>query len=518
MSTHVADKSNVQCSQAALCSHIFILQTNNTAKLQRSIIMWNFQLQRLPNLSAKTMNLLKRSSVHRQPSLSLSTFQREWLMPEANPVPDFGEAAYETKSTRELLHAGLCFGLCRFPFLIRHAEGMLGASRRLLGETLTDAVMRSTFYGHFCVDPKIIQPKTRELREVGLMTIIDFADEDVGAGLHCIDDYKIYDDNEQNFLTCIRHSKEGGFASVKVGALTNYPLLERMSLALQQGKAEAGVDYLSWSSSLSPRDLLQENGGILTETEVASIEKLYQRGHSLASEAARQGTRILMDAEQVRYQPAIDKLVLDLQRIYNVDAPIVYNTYQCYLKDVTARIKTDVERSERYSYHFGAKLVRGAYMESERALAETLGSPSPIHDTIEETHNSYDETVENLLEHAVKTDKRPEIMLASHNPESAQKAIHLMNKLGIDRREPVLSFAQLYGMKDNLTYGLGKQGFRACKLLPYGEVKKVMPYLIRRANENSSVAGGAKDELAMISKELSRRLFGSKPTRRLSAY
>jgi proline dehydrogenase len=236
---------------------------------------------------------------------------------------------------------------------------------------------------------------------------------------------------------------------------------------------------------------------------------MYERGHSLAREAAKYGTRLLMDAEQTRFQPAIDSLVLDLQRTYNAetaaDSPVVYHTYQCYLTNVEQRIAMDVERSERFGYLFGAKLVRGAYMESERALAKAFGYPSPILDTIEATHACYDGAVRFLLETAVQANRRVELMLATHNESSVDKAIHLMNDLGIDRRSSTVSFGQLYGMKDNLTYNLGRHGFRAYKYVPYGEIKMVMPYLVRRANENSSVSGSAKAELTIIMKELTRR-------------
>jgi proline dehydrogenase len=162
------------------------------------------------------------------------------------------------------------------------------------------------------------------------------------------------------------------------------------------------VDYITWSMTLSPRDLPQITArcrdiGPLslaspTEEEVELMESLYARGHVLAQEAATCGTRLLIDAEQVRYQPAIDNLVLELQRKHNsvdgdggnaADFPIIYNTYQCYLKDAPQRLATDVERSERFQYHFGAKLVRGAYLESERALATLRGYPSPIHESLQ---------------------------------------------------------------------------------------------------------------------------------------
>ena len=256
-------------------------------------------------------------------------------------------------------------------------------------------------------------------------------------------------------------------------------------MELLDPKGTGQVDYITWSKLLTPHDLpaitksCREIGPLgratPTEEEVLLIERMHKRAYTLAEEAFQCGTRLLIDAEQCRYQPAIDNLVLDLQQTYNAvdksDIPIIFNTYQCYLKDNLERLAMDVERSERFNYHFACKLVRGAYMESERERAETLMYPSPIHDTIEDTHKCYNDAVRLLLEHSTKTDKQVEIMCATHNQESIETAIEVMNECGIDRSAPTLHFAQLYGMSDNLTYNLGNSGFRAYKYVPYGEVK-----------------------------------------------
>lgn len=165
-----------------------------------------------------------------------------------------------------------------------------------------------------------------------------------------------------------------------------------------------------------------------------------------------------------------------------------------------------MERSERHSYHFGAKLVRGAYMEGERVLAESFAYESPIQDTIEDTHKCYNDSVEYLLRQSVTSKQLIEVMLASHNQESIEKAIKVMDELDIDPQASTICFAQLYGMTDNITYNLGQNGFRAYKYVPYGEVGEVMPYLVRRAKENSAITGGAAKELQMIRAELKRRV------------
>ena len=280
------------------------------------------------------------------------------------------------------------------------------------------------------------------------------------------------------------------------------------------------VDYISWSLNLRPTDLpkitktCKEVGPLALATpsdeEIELIESMYQRAHALAETATSTGTRLLIDAEQTRFQPAIDNLVLDLQQKYNSveksDRPIIYNTYQCYLKDALERLRTDVDRARRFNYHFGAKLVRGAYMESEKLLASVADLPIPIHDSIEETHACYNEAVDFLLRHSVQSDQLIELMCATHNQTSIEKAIAAMEKYGVDKTNSTICFGQLYGMSDHLSFNLGRMGYRAYKYVPYGEVHEVIPYLLRRARENSSVVGGAAAELSMIKSELKRRL------------
>jgi proline dehydrogenase len=282
------------------------------------------------------------------------------------------------------------------------------------------------------------------------------------------------------------------------------------------------IDYITWCMMLNPRDLPGitaswiEIGPLAlatpTEKELELMGKLYERAHTLAREASRVGTRLLIDAEQVRYQPAIDNLVLELQQTYNSvtvsDTPIIYNTYQCYLKDSLQRLTSDVERSERLNYHLGAKLVRGAYMESERELAQKLGLESPVHDTIEDTHQNYNDAVDFLLQHSVTSDKKLEIMCATHNQESVKKALEAMNRFGINGADEssTLRFGQLLSMADNLSFQLGRHGYKAYKYMPYGEIQEVIAFLLRRANENSAIVGSTSADLGMVEMELRRRI------------
>jgi proline dehydrogenase len=502
-------------------------------------------------------------------------------------IPDFddSQATFESKSTKALLRATLVYTLCRIQPIVDNSEPLLKLTRRVLGNKITDAILKATLYGHFCAgeDERRLQPVIEELRRNGIGGILDYAAEsDIEptpqnlqpvpgfiqpARVYDYESEAACDHHVEIFRSCIRsvaNVSPDGFAAIKVTALGNPKLLERMSIAITESKNlfakfdqngngfisreefEKGyrhyfndaderlpelfeildpedtglVDYITWSKLLTPHDLplitksCRETGPLMqatpNEEEVELIEKMHARAHALAEEAFQCGTRLLIDAEHFRFQPAIDNLVLELQQTYNAtdksEIPIIFNTYQCYLKDNMERLVLDVERSERFNYHFACKLVRGAYMESERRRAEKKGYPSPIHDTIEDTHKSYDDAVAYLIQHSVNTDKQVELMCATHNQASIEKAIAVMHECGIDRAAPTLHFAQLYGMSDNLTYNLGKSGFRAYKYVPYGKVSEVMPYLMRRAQENSAMMGNATGELAMLRSELFRRM------------
>jgi proline dehydrogenase len=569
----------------------------------------SIRLSRITNVKAST---IYPSFVRCHSSLSFngerndtsSNRTREWR-PQ---IPDFNDskAAFESKTTPELLRAAASFRLCRIPALVHHAEELLGWSRKVLGNTVTNTILKATLYGHFCAgeDLNRIAPVLKQLNSAGVGSILDYAAESDEESSqrnqsshqrprqpvhhlqhsattarrmeHTAREYSYEDEDKCDrhlhvFQKCIQDAaslSKDAFAAVKVTALGNPKLLSRMSTAIVESKKlfqkfdtnldgyvtrdefevaykrffDQGdrsfsdifdefdsdrtgmVDYITWSMKLKPADLpkitksCKENGPLAsatpTDEEIELIEAMYARGRTLAETARATGTRLLIDAEQTRFQPAIDNLVLDLQQTYNVvdnsDIPIIYNTYQCYLKDAPERLRTDVNRAKRFNYHFGAKLVRGAYMESERLLAEIAQAPSPIHDTINDTHACYNDSVEFLLEQSVKSEQVIEIMCATHNQLSIEKAIAAMEKCGVDRSTNTICFGQLYGMSDHLSFNLGRSGYRAYKYVPYGEVQEVIPYLLRRARENSSVTGGAAAELEMIKDELKRRLSAFK--------
>jgi proline dehydrogenase len=307
-------------------------------------------------------------------------------------------------------------------------------------------------------------------------------------------------------------------------------LFERFARPVEgeDGKPVVGglrvVDYVEFTKNLTLQDLprlvsrCRTVGPLarsaLDATELELVAAMHDRLQLLVETAQSLGVRLMVDAEQTYFQPAIDALVLEMQRRYNRPAeeggdgagyPVVFNTYQCYLRDALPRLRTDTERARRDGFFFAAKLVRGAYMVAERRLAAEQGRESPIHSTLARTHETYHASVVHALR--CVTEEGANIMLATHNQDSVELALAQMDAHRIDPRTGGVYFGQLLGMADHLTFTLGQSGFSAYKYVPYGPVHEVMPYLVRRAQENSDVLGGVEKERQLYWEELKRRLL-----------
>jgi len=274
------------------------------------------------------------------------------------------------------------------------------------------------------------------------------------------------------------------------------------------------VDYVAFSQGVSIYDgaeiaaRCREQGpfsrAALTKEELQLLDNMIGRVNTLAETAAKSGVRLMIDAEHTYFQPAIDSVVAQLQRRHNHTEPRIYGTYQAYLKDFNDRLTIDLERARREGYKFGCKLVRGAYMVLERRRAADMGMPSPIWDNKHDTDAAYDAAVASLL--PLVRDEGAEFMVATHNQASVETAVEGMAALGLEPSAPV-SFGQLLGMADHLTFTLGSAGYGAYKYVPFGAVDEVMPYLIRRAQENNDVLGGVAKETEMLKAELRRRIL-----------
>ncbi len=244
-----------------------------------------------------------------------------------------------------------------------------------------------------------------------------------------------------------------------------------------------------------------QNKEKLTEIEKTKLYNCEQRVDEIVRKASSKGLMVMIDAEESWFQNFIDGVTYRMMEKYNKERPVVYNTYQLYRHDVMDRMKRAFLQAENDGYYFGAKLVRGAYMEKERDRAEEMGYESPIHDKKEDVDRDYDEALRFCMKHI----DRMGLCAGTHNEKSSNLLVQLMNEHGISKKDNRVFFAQLLGMSDNISFKLADLGYNVAKYVPYGPVEKVLPYLFRRAEENTSIAGQSGREYNLVKKELKRR-------------
>ncbi|XP_041079125.1 proline dehydrogenase 1, mitochondrial-like [Polyodon spathula] len=280
------------------------------------------------------------------------------------------------------------------------------------------------------------------------------------------------------------------------------------------------VDLLDWNSLIDSRTKISnllvvpnlETGQLepllnkFTDEEEMQMKRMLQRMDVLAKKALQHGVRLMVDAEQTYFQPAISRLTLEMQRKFNTEKPTIFNTYQCYLREAYDNVSLDVELSRREGWYFGAKLVRGAYMDQERSRAAEIGYADPINPDYEATNQMYHRCLDYVLEE-IKHHRKANVMVASHNENTVKFTLQRMNELGIHPSENKVYFGQLLGMCDQISFPLGQAGYPVYKYVPYGPVNEVLPYLSRRAQENRGIMKGSQQERQLLWTELQRRLL-----------
>ncbi len=268
------------------------------------------------------------------------------------------------------------------------------------------------------------------------------------------------------------------FISIKITAFARFNLLQRLHEAprLRSGIHDNEVEEEEW-------------------------KRVRERMYRICGAAAEKNIGVLVDAEESWIQDPVDRLTIEMMEIFNKEKPIVYNTIQLYRHDRLHFLKLSYRIAQQKNFLLAVKLVRGAYMEKERARAAQKGVNSPIHIDKQSTHTDYNAAVAFCIENI----ENIACIVASHNEESCLLAVRLTEKKGLPSLHPHLHFSQLYGMSDHISFNLAKAGFWVSKYLPFGPLKEVIPYLMRRAQENSSVSGQTGRELSLIKKELKRR-------------
>jgi proline dehydrogenase len=239
----------------------------------------------------------------------------------------------------------------------------------------------------------------------------------------------------------------------------------------------------------------------LSANEIEEFDRVKKRCEKICQTAFDKQVPVMVDAEETWIQETIDELALAMMMKFNTEKPIVYNTYQMYRHDKLADLKADYSIAKETGFILGVKMVRGAYMEKERRRAAEMGYPSPIQPDKNATDRDYDESLRFCVAHIDQIG----FVCGTHNEDSSRLLTELMDEKNIPHGHPHVYFSQLLGMSDNLSFNLSDAGYNVAKYVPYGPIKAVMPYLFRRAQENTSVAGQTGRELGLIAKEKSRR-------------
>lgn len=306
------------------------------------------------------------------------------------------------------------------------------------------------------------------------------------------------------------------FDSYSVGSILDYSVegieteegfdrsSEHIIKGIQFAKNKEAVPFSVFKyTGIGSKELLAkvQSGEELSAEQATSFEKLKRRGHKILSIAAACDCPVFIDAEETWIQKTIDDLGLELAKKYSKERCMVYLTVQCYRKDALEILERFKAFAIANQIKLGVKLVRGAYLEKENELAKELDQESPIHNSKENTDQCFNEAVEFCLDNI----EYLFLCAATHNEESCYMLAEGLKKRGIAKNDPRVFSAQLYGMSNHITFNMIDAGFNVVKYLPYGPVQKVMPYLLRRANENKSINGQTSRELKLIQKEIKRR-------------
>ncbi len=280
--------------------------------------------------------------------------------------------------------------------------------------------------------------------------------------------------------------------------------MKEIQQAISFAHANESVAVVSCKiTGLGPFSLLEKNqtDQPLNAKEKEAFLQLTKRLDNICKTAHQYKVGVFIDAEESWIQDTIDDLANAMMERYNKESVIVYNTYQLYRHDKLAYLKASFEEAKEKGYLLGAKLVRGAYMDKERERAEAKGYISPIQKSKADTDRDFDEAIAFCVDHYEQIG----FCNATHNELSCRKMLEMIAVRNMDNNHPHLNFCQLYGMSDHLSFNLAKAGFCVAKYVPYGPVRDVVPYLIRRAKENSAVTGDMSRELQFIKKEIARR-------------
>ena len=408
------------------------------------------------------------------------------MIMESQPAISFDntEFAFEYKTNKQLKKARFLFSSMAKPWLVK--PGIKLTPWVIKTGLPVKGIIRKTIFAQFVGGETLQETATvaKKLGQYNVQVILDY-------GVEGKEGEENFDHACNEFIRVINYAATQPnipFMSVKVTGFARFALLEKMDTLMHEAGGTLMNRYLKAADQLSP-------------AEKREWHKVRYRVLQVCEAAEAKKVGVFIDAEESWIQEPVDALTLLMMDMFNKERIVVYNTLQLYRHDRLKFLKDCYEAAVERNFILGAKLVRGAYMEKERKRAVEKGYPSPIQPDKESTDRDYDAGIEFCIEHIDCIG----LIVASHNEFSNLYATQLLQQKNLPLNHPHIHWSQLYGMSDNITFNLAHAGCSVSKYLPFGPIKDVIPYLMRRAQENTSVKGQTGRELSLIKKELKRR-------------
>lgn len=381
---------------------------------------------------------------------------------------DDTETAFRSQPDDALKRAAWLFRIMRHGWLVR--LGSFVAPLALRWHLPVEGLIRRTVFQHFCGGESLSEAgeTAARLSRFSVGTALDYGVE-AAAG------EESYDATARECLRAIDFAAgrlDIPFVSLKITGLGRFGLLEKLHA-----------------------------GEVPDAGETAEWERSRGRVYAICARASAARTAVLIDAEESWIQGPVDRLAMDMMKQFNRESVVVFNTYQLYLKDRATALQGAWKHAAEEGYLLGAKLVRGAYLEKEAARARARGYAVPLQSSKQDTDQAFDEAIRFCFDRLESIS----VLIGTHNEQSCLLAAALLDEKGLPRRHPHVHFSQLYGMSDHITFNLAAAGYAASKYLPYGPVREVLPYLIRRARENTAISGQLGREESLLRRELVRR-------------
>lgn len=397
---------------------------------------------------------------------------------------DNTELAFKYKNDKQLKKANFLFSLMHKPWLVKIGVKLTPPIIKM--GMPVKGIIRKTIFTQFVGGETLEQTAevAKKLGAYNVKVILDY-------GVEGKEGEENFDHACQEFIRVINYASTQlniPFMSVKVTGFARFGLLEKIDTGMKEQGGALMKRYIKALDQLS-------------SGEREEWHRVRHRMMQVCEAAVEKNIGVLIDAEDSWIQDPIDALIILMMDSFNKNRPVIYNTTQHYRTDRLQFLKDCYEASVERNFILGMKLVRGAYMEKERKRAQKLNYPSPIHTDKAATDKDFNEAVKFCIEHI----DRISVIVASHNEYSNLYTTELLKEKGLPLHHPHVHFSQLYGMSDNITFNLAHAGCSVSKYLPFGPIKDVIPYLMRRAQENTSVKGQTGRELMLIKKELERR-------------